>query len=114
MNNKISFDVKLSTNKEKKQYIKNDKVKKFKNFIALPRTISNKIKIILVKDNNKYHVENHLLIITHSNINKLEKVYNMFINGDMNKYMDLFRTSVMLTTKEILSIPLVYELGFLR
>ena len=107
INHKIDLNVVLSKSGEKKQYIKNNDIR-YKNFIAIPRSISNKIKILIVKDNDKYHVENHLLIITHSDIKELEKLYDMFVKGKMDKYINLFNTSSTLSSKELLSIPVEY------
>jgi len=107
VDNEIVFTgVVLDKKGEKKQYIRNSDIR-FRNFIAFPRTISKNLKIILVKDNSKYHVENHLLVITHPDIKQLEALYNRFVSGEIKKYIALFNTSNMLSTREILSIPAI-------
>ena len=107
VDNKITFkDVVLDKKGEKKQYIKNSVIK-YRDFIAIPRTLGKKIKIVLVKDNEKYHVENHLLVITHPDIEKLESLYDVFVSGKMDKYINLFNTSNTLSSKELLSIPAI-------
>lgn len=106
VNNKISLDVDLG-NSEKKQYIKKNTLDpKYKNFIAFPRTNTKNLKFVYVKDNHQYHVENHLLTITHENIEMLDNLYEMFVNGEMEKYLELFQTSKTWSTKELYSIPI--------
>lgn len=105
VNNEVKLGISLDKKGEKKQYIKDNNIR-YKDFIALPRTTSNKTKVLFIKNNNKYQVENHLLIITHSDIKQLEKLHKMFMNEKVDKYIKLFNTSSTISVKEILSIPM--------
>lgn len=104
VNNSIDLNVNLSNNDQKKQYIKNNEIR-YKNFIVIPRTIGNNIKLSFIKNNDIYQIENHLLVITHDDISMLERLYDSFINKKVDKYIKLFNTSSTISSKEILSIP---------
>jgi len=106
INNGIDLSIKLSNNNEKKQYINNGNIK-YENFIIIPRTfnIKNKSKIVLVENNMNYITENHTLIITNDNIDKLRHLYKSLIDGKLDKALELFSTTSSLSAKELLTIP---------
>jgi hypothetical protein len=67
-------------NKDKKSHINLDDVNLIQNAIVFPRTSSKKIRFSLI-ENNEYVFENHIIYVTHENIDILRKLYNFLIEN---------------------------------
>lgn len=103
--NNIKFDkLNITNHKEKKQYIKLDKIR-HENCIIFPRTTSKKIKFYYVKNNKNMVFENHVLVITNKNKELLDKFYSNLKNGLYDKLLNSFFNSSNLTKTELLSLP---------
>jgi hypothetical protein len=88
----------------RKQHIKNKEVR-YTNCIIFPRTVSKKIKFYFVKNNQNYIFENHVLVLTHPDLDMLEKFYNNLKSGIYNELLNSFFNSSNLTKGELLSLP---------
>ena len=97
----------LINNRDRKQYIINQEVK-YNNCIIFPRTISKKLKYFFVKNNTNYIFENHVLVLTHDDINMLEIFYNNIKNGKYDDTIFSFFNSSNLTKTEFLSLPFYF------
>jgi len=100
---KLELKDKISSDKDKKQYINESDIK-YKNCIIIPRTVSKKIKYHLILDNDKYIFENHVIVITHESKEKLIELYNKFKNNKLDKYFQLFFNSSNLSITELNNI----------
>jgi len=96
---------KVSSDENKKQYIKNTEVK-YKDCIIIPRTISKKLKFHLILDNENYIFENHVIIITHKDKDKLIWLYEKMKGNELDKYFDLFFNSSSLSISELKNLPI--------
>ena len=85
-------------------HIKNKEVR-YTNCIIFPRTVSKKIKFYFVKDNQNYIFENHVLVLTHPDLDMLEKFYKNLKSGIYNELLNSFFNSSNLTKGELLSLP---------
>jgi adenine-specific DNA-methyltransferase len=85
----------------KKQYIKTDQEVLIKNCIVMPRVIAKKIRYSIIKDNDKFLFENHVMIITHDDVNKLDELY-FNLKTDKISFKDYFNSSN-ITVNEILN-----------
>lgn len=99
-----NLEIKKIKNNEKKTYIKWNNIK-HNNCLVMPRTISSKIKFFLVEDNKDFIFENHVLVVTNNDINKLRKFYNKLKSGDYDKYINLYFNSSNLSAEELLNLP---------
>lgn len=100
--NTVEIGGKLKSKKEgKKQYIRNNNYKNIPNCIITSRVISKNMKFCLLRDNTDYVFENHVLIVTHPDITKLEELYEVFNNSSSN-FKNYFNSSY-LTTTELLN-----------
>lgn len=93
-------------NLEKKQYISN-KIIKYKNCIILPRNINNKLRFYLIKDNKDFVFENHVIIITHSELNKLEKLYTYLTDEKNDLIIKKYFKSTNISKNEVYNIPVI-------
>jgi adenine-specific DNA-methyltransferase len=100
------YELMADKNKEKKQYIKNQNIK-YRNCIVFPRTISKNLKYYFVKNNTKLIFENHLLVLTHDDINMLDKFYTSLKSGIYEELLTSFFNSSNLTKSELLSLPFI-------
>jgi len=96
---------KISSDPGKKQYIKDIDIK-YKDCIIIPRTITKKLKFYLIQDNDKYIFENHVIIITHKDKDKLLWLYDKMKNNELDKYFDLFFNSSSLSISELKNLPI--------
>jgi tRNA1(Val) A37 N6-methylase TrmN6 len=104
--NNIKYDkLDISSNRDRKQYIKLDTIK-HENCIIFPRTISKKIKFHYVKNNKNMIFENHVLVLTNNNSELLDKFYFNLKSGSYDKLLNSFFNSSNLTKSELLSLPL--------
>lgn len=85
----------------KKQYVNSNIPIGNKNCIIMPRVISKNIKFSIIKDNNTFLFENHVMIITHPDIDKLDELYNKLISNEIS-FKDYFN-STNITVNEILN-----------
>lgn len=99
-----NLEIKKIKNDEKKTYIKWNNIK-YNNCLVIPRTISSKIKFFLVEDNKDFIFENHILVVTNNDINKLIRFYNKLKSGDYDKYINLYFNSSNLSAEELLNLP---------
>lgn len=108
---KISLDVNLGKDSAKRQFLY-PRMITAKNCVVLPRTIQpGKVRFALIKDNDCYQFENHVLIVTHESIDHLEKLADYLASPQGKKAFALFTNSVQLTTSEIQSLPIIdYEI----
>ena len=90
--------------RNRKQYITNQTIK-HKNCIIFPRTISKKIKFAYVENNNNFIFENHVLVLTHNDKNKLDLFYKNLKDGMYDELLKCFFNSSNLTKTELLSLP---------
>ena len=97
----------VGSNDGKKQYIKNHSVK-YKDCIIFPRTVSKKIKYILIKENKNMIFENHVLVLTHKDIEMLDKFYSNMKSGMYDELLLSFFNTSNLTKGELLSLPFDY------
>jgi hypothetical protein len=101
----IEYDnINTQSSRGRKQHIRNKNVR-YTNCIILPRTVSKKIKFYFVKDNKNYIFENHVLVLTHTDLNMLEKFYNNLKEGIYDELLNSFFNSSNLTKGELLSLP---------
>lgn len=101
-----NLEIKKLTNKEKKTYISVTEIK-HKECVILPRTISKKLKYHYIHNNSQYIFENHILVVTNTNNEKLKVFYNKLKNGDYDKYIKLYFNSSNLSAEELLNLPYV-------
>lgn len=71
------------------------------NCIIMPRVVGKKMRAVLLENNTTHVFENHVMIITHSDIDKLRELYNVLIEEKVN-FKEYFN-STNITTKEILN-----------
>lgn len=85
----------------KYQYINNNESPIVKNCIITPRVIGKTFRHFLILDNERYVFENHVLIITHENVDMLKELNDYMTNfgGEFSKFFN----STNLTTKELLN-----------
>jgi adenine-specific DNA-methyltransferase len=85
----------------KKQYINSETPVLIKNCIIMPRVISKKMRFALIKDNETFLFENHVMIITHDNV---EVLYELFekLNSNQLSFKDYFNSSN-ITVNEVLN-----------
>lgn len=103
--NNIKYDkLDISSNRDRKQYIKLDTIK-HENCIIFPRTISKKIKFHYVRNNKNMIFENHVLVLTNNNLELLDKFYSNLKSGSYDKLLNSFFNSSNLTKSELLSLP---------
>jgi len=104
--NNIKYDkLDISSNRDRKQYIKSNTIK-YENCIIFPRTISKKIKFHYIKKNKNMIFENHVLVLTNKNSELLDKFYLNLKSGVYDKLLNSFFNSSNLTKSELLSLPL--------
>jgi len=72
-NSIIESDIK---NKDKKKYIDLESPNIIKNSIVFPRTTSKEIRFAII-ENNDYIFENHIIYITHTDLEKLKLLYEI-------------------------------------
>ena len=84
----------------KKQYITGS-FNIISNCIIMPRVISKELKFYLIEDNSKYVFENHVMIITHKDLNDLKELYGILLSNELN-FKEFFNSSN-ITVKEILN-----------
>jgi hypothetical protein len=70
----------------------------------MPRTISKKIRFALI-ENNQYIFENHVLVISNKDKDKLLLFYKNLKYGLYNNLLLSFFNSSNLTVSELLSLP---------
>ena len=106
----ISLDVNLGKDPAKRQFLHPRST--IENCVVLPRTIQpGKVRFALIKDNDRYQFENHVLVITHESVEHLEKLADYLASPQGEKAFALFTNSVQLTTSEIQSLPIIeYEI----
>jgi len=85
----------------KKQYITTQEPILIKNCIVMPRVISKKIKFSLIKKNDKFLFENHVMIITHDEEDKLDELFYKLKFNELS-FNDYFNSSN-ITIHEILN-----------
>jgi adenine-specific DNA-methyltransferase len=85
----------------KKQYINTQEPILIKNCIVMPRVISKKIKFSLIKENDKFLFENHVMIITHDDEEKLNELYYKLKSNELS-FNNYFNSSN-ITIHEILN-----------
>jgi adenine-specific DNA-methyltransferase len=85
----------------KKQYIITESPISIKNCIVIPRVISKKMRFALIKDNETFLFENHVMVITHDNINMLDELYNKLLSNEIS-FEDYFNSSN-ITVNEVLN-----------
>jgi len=85
----------------KKQYINSDEPILIKNCIIMPRVISKKMRFALIKDNENFLFENHVMIITHDNVEVLNELFEK-LNSNQLSFKDYFNSSN-ITVNEILN-----------
>ncbi len=85
----------------KKQYISVYNSQLINNCIITPRVVGKKMNVYLLLNNDKYVFENHVLIITHDDIEKLKEL-NKIIT-DPNVGFNKFFNSTCLTATELLN-----------
>lgn len=101
----IGYDtIDIQPTRGRKQHIKNKEVR-YTNCIIFPRTVSKKIKFYFVKDNQNYIFENHVLVLTHPDLDMLKKFYKNLKSGIYNELLNSFFNSSNLTKGELLSLP---------
>lgn len=98
---KLNLDV---TREGRKRFIKNKSIK-YENCILFPRTVSKKIKFFFVKDNTDMIFENHVLVLSHNDMNLLEDFYKRLKSGNYDTLLKSFFNSSNLTKSELLSLP---------
>ena len=98
-NNKLDFTIKLKSRIEgKKQYISNYTGTIIKNCIITPRVVSKKMKHCLILNNNKLVFENHIIVITHDDIEMLKDL-NEVITNNIEAFSQYFVSSNISTTE---------------
>lgn len=85
----------------KKQYINSNVPVLIKNCIVMPRVISKKMRFALIKDNETFLFENHVMIITHDNVEVLNELFEK-LNSNQLSFKDYFNSSN-ITVNEILN-----------
>jgi adenine-specific DNA-methyltransferase len=85
----------------KKQYINSDAPVLIKNCIVMPRVIYKKMRFAIIKDNETFLFENHVMIITHSDTNLLNELFEK-LNTNQLSFKDYFNSSN-ITVNEILN-----------
>lgn len=85
----------------KNQYLNTNSKISDENCIVMPRVISKKMRFCLIKNNTSYLFENHVMIITHKNMEMLEELYEKLMSNQLN-FSDYFNSSN-ITIKEILN-----------
>jgi adenine-specific DNA-methyltransferase len=85
----------------KKQYINSDAPVLIKNCIVMPRVISKKMRFALIKGNKSFLFENHVMIITHDDIDALNELFEK-LNSNQLSFKDYFNSSN-ITVNEILN-----------
>ena len=85
----------------KKQYIISESPVVIKNCIVMPRVTSKKMKFALIEDNETFLFENHVMVITHNDINMLNELYDKLTSNDLS-FEDYFNSSN-ITVNEILN-----------
>lgn len=101
----IKYDsIELDVSK-RPQYITEGINIRYDNCVVFPRTISNKIKFYYIKNNDKYIFENHTIVISNKDIDKLDKFYKNLKDGLYDKLLNSFFNSSNLTKSELLSLP---------
>jgi adenine-specific DNA-methyltransferase len=96
----------IGSKRERKQYIKGHDIK-YQNCIVVPRTIAKVIKYALVENNKNYIFENHTLVLHHSDLEMLRKVYQNLHNGRYDNILTSFFNSSNLSKGELLSLPFI-------
>lgn len=98
----LEFGKKLKSKIEgKKQYISNYRNQIIPNCIITPRVIGKKMKHFLLLDNENYVFENHVLIITHEDVEKLKEL-NEIIKNSSDNFGKFFNSNI-LTAAELLN-----------
>jgi hypothetical protein len=87
--------------KGKFQYINNNDSNIISNCIITPRVISKTFKHFLILDNKRYVFENHVLIITHEDVEMLKELNDYMVNFSYE--FSKFFNSTNLTAKELLN-----------
>ena len=67
----------------------------------MPRVTSKKMKFALIEDNETFLFENHVMVITHNDINMLNELYDKLTSNDLS-FEDYFNSSN-ITVNEILN-----------
>ena len=81
-----------------------------KSCILFPRTIQpDKLRYAFIQENDRYHFENHLLVITHESFQHLKLLYEYLSTDAGKKSFALFANSSQLSATELRSLPI---LGF--
>jgi tRNA1(Val) A37 N6-methylase TrmN6 len=85
----------------KKQYITNYTNQIVRNCIITPRVVGKRMKHCLLLDNENYVFENHVLVITHDDIEKLKELNEVILN--LSTEFSKFFNSSNLTATELLN-----------
>lgn len=85
----------------KKQYISIEKPIQEINCIVMPRVISKKMRFSLIKNNQNYLFENHVMVITHTDVKLLEELYEKLKSNSIS-FQNYFN-STNITINEILN-----------
>jgi adenine-specific DNA-methyltransferase len=85
----------------KKQYISNYPNQLVRNCIITPRVIAKKMRHFLLLNNDEYVFENHVLIITHKDVDKLKELNDVIL--DSSEGFNKFFNSSNLTSTELLN-----------
>ena len=85
----------------KKQYINSEVPVLIKNCIIMPRVISKKMRFALIKENNTFLFENHVMIITHDDVKVLDELFERLMSNQLS-FEDYFNSSN-ITVNEVLN-----------
>jgi hypothetical protein len=85
----------------KKQYFNSDVPVLIKNCIVMPRVISKNMRFTIIKNNQNYLFENHVMVITHNNVETLDELFNKLKTNKLS-FNDYFNSSN-ITINEILN-----------
>ena len=101
-NGEISIGGKLKSKiPGKKQYLNSEDPVLIKNCIVMPRVISKKMRFALIKDNETFLFENHVMIITHDDVMVLNELFEKLKSNQLS-FKDYFNSSN-ITVNEILN-----------
>ena len=101
-NGEISIGGKLKSKiPGKKQYLNSESPVLIKNCIVMPRVISKKMRFALIKDNETFLFENHVMIITHDDVMVLNELFEKLKSNQLS-FKDYFNSSN-ITVNEILN-----------
>lgn len=85
----------------KKQYFSSNMPVLIKNCIVMPRVISKNMRFTIIKNNQNYLFENHVMVITHNNVETLDELFNKLKTNKLS-FNDYFNSSN-ITINEILN-----------